>query len=146
MARNQVRIDAPVEAVFDVLLDAERYPDWVVGAKRIRHVESEWPAVGSGFHHTVGVGPAVLHDETRITEVHRPHRLVLDARARPSGRAEVRFELEAVEDGRTLLTMEEEPVSGPASWAPSRLVDPLIHQRNKRVLRLLKGIAEHETR
>ena len=39
MSHNQSLIDAPVGAVFDVLRDARRYSDWVVGASRIRTVE-----------------------------------------------------------------------------------------------------------
>lgn len=142
MARNQVHVDAAPEEVFDALLDASNYPQWVVGAKRIRHVEPEWPAVGSGFHHTVGLGPAVLHDETRIVTVDRPSLLVLDARARPSGRAEVRFHICPADEGGTELVMEEDPVSGPAAWIPRFALDPIIDRRNRRTLRLLRELIE----
>jgi uncharacterized protein YndB with AHSA1/START domain len=43
MSRNQIPIAAPPEAVFEVLDDAEAYPRWVVGARRMRRVDPDWP-------------------------------------------------------------------------------------------------------
>ena len=45
-----------------------RYGDWVVGSKRIRAADASWPAPGSRFHHTVGVGPLSLDDHTESLE------------------------------------------------------------------------------
>ena len=56
MAENHVRIDAPADAVFAVLADADAYAQWVVGAKEIRSSDPEWPNVGSRFYHSVGAG------------------------------------------------------------------------------------------
>ena len=47
----------PPQAVWDALADAGGYGYWVVGSKVIRDAEPVWPAPGSKFHHTVGVGP-----------------------------------------------------------------------------------------
>ena len=57
MARNQRDIDAPPERVFAVLADPRCYPEWVVGSKEIRAADPGFPAPGTRFHHTVGVGP-----------------------------------------------------------------------------------------
>ncbi len=69
MARNQVNVAATADEVFSVLPDPWAYPKWVVGAKRIRHVDPEWPAPGARFHHTVGAGPASLDDTSKLVEV-----------------------------------------------------------------------------
>lgn len=47
MARNRVHIRAKPEAVFAVLSDPGRYPEWVVGASRVRDHDSQFPALGS---------------------------------------------------------------------------------------------------
>ena len=47
MSRNEVMVSATPEEVFDVLDDAYAYPKWVVGTRRVRAVDPEWPAVGS---------------------------------------------------------------------------------------------------
>ena len=79
MSRNVIEMDAPIDAVFEVLLDPEAYPQWVVGAKRLRDVDDNWPAPGSSFHHAVGAGPAEVRDATTVREIDPPRRLVLDS-------------------------------------------------------------------
>ena len=39
MAENHAYIDAPPDAVFDVLADARSYAHWVVGSSEVRGVE-----------------------------------------------------------------------------------------------------------
>ncbi len=134
MAVNRTHIDAPPEDVFALWADGDRYADWVVGAKRIRTVEPNWPAPGSEFHHTVGAGPLTTQDKTVAREVEQGKRLVLDARARPLGRA--RVELIVRPDGTGSEVEMREELVGPA---PLRLlVDPLIHLRNVEALRRLE--------
>ena len=139
MACNETHVDVPRERVFELLADGRRYADWVVGADRVRSVEPGWPAPGSKFHHTVGAGPVKLNDSTSVLEVDAPKRILLDARARPLGRARVDIELQEHEGG-TLVVMREELASGPALL--KRLTDPLIRLRNVEALRRLKEIVE----
>ena len=56
------------QRVWDVLADGWLYPLWVVGASRMRDVDDAWPAVGSKLHHSVGAWPALLDDDTEVTE------------------------------------------------------------------------------
>ena len=46
MAVNEAYLDASPEDIWDVLSDPYAYPRWVVGSKRIRGVDPDWPAVG----------------------------------------------------------------------------------------------------
>src|SRR3954454_378602 len=110
---------ATPEEVFDVLSDGWRYPSWVVGASHVRAVEPGWPAVGTRIHHSSGLWPVLLKDETRGERSEPPHRLTLLARGRPWGEARVDLTLTA-QDGGTLVTLEEEAVSGPGAWADKR--------------------------
>jgi len=45
MATNTIHVDAPPEAVWEVLADPRLYGNWVVGASTTRAVDGDWPAV-----------------------------------------------------------------------------------------------------
>ena len=136
MSVNRMRVKGTPAEVFAVLADPYTYEDWVVGCADIRHVEGEWPAVGSLFHHTVGMGPFKVKDNTKVLEVEADSRLVIEARARPAGVAKVVFSLEPVADG-TEVCIEEYPVRGLARRIANPLLDLLIHLRNAETLRRL---------
>ena len=140
MARNQAHLDATPEQVWAVLADPESYAHWVVGSKEIRDADPAWPEPGTRFHHTVGVGPLTLKDHTEVLESRAPERLVMRARARPSGEANVIIELTPEDDG-TRVDMEEYPVAGIAKIVHNPLQDKLIHHRNVESLRRLEELA-----
>jgi uncharacterized protein YndB with AHSA1/START domain len=106
-------MDATAEEIFAVLADGWAYDDWVVGAKRIRAVDPEWPARGSSFHHAIGAGPVDIKDSSKVIEVDPPHRLVLSVRFRPAGTAVVEMTMEQLDGGTTRVVMKETPKSGP---------------------------------
>ena len=139
MAQNTVHIDARPDEVFAFFADGCTYADWVVGAKEVRGVEGEWPAVGSSFHHSVGAGPVKLKDRTEVLEVEEPRRLLLDARAYPLGRAKVELVVEPDGAGTRVVMGERlANVPGFVNWA----IDPLIHLRNIESLRRLRTAIE----
>ena len=141
MARTTIHVTAPAEAVFAVLADPASYDHWVVGCKEIRGVEGAWPEPGATFHHSVGMGPITVKDSTTATESAPPHRLVLRARARPTGVARVEIDL-AARDGGTEVTITEVPVEGPPALLHNPVQDWLIDRRNREGLRRLKRLAE----
>jgi uncharacterized protein YndB with AHSA1/START domain len=145
MSRNQIRISASPEAVFEVLDDADAYPGWVVGARRMRRVDADWPQEGSEFHHAVGVVGAELHDSTEVVEREPLHRMVLEVRFRPTGTARVELAVDRTEAG-SVVTMEEHPDSGPVSWLPRFLTDPALHVRNAVSLQRLRHEVEQRAR
>jgi hypothetical protein len=125
--------------VWKILADGRRYADWVVGAQRVRSVEPSWPAVGSKFHHSVGVGPLCLYDNTEVLEMELGRRLVLEARLRPLGRARVELLVVPSEHG-TRVVMTEKPCSPFPVRMFGSLLDPLLHVRNAEALRRLESI------
>lgn len=140
MARNTAHFDATPEQVWAVLSDPDAYGHWVVGSKHIRDADAAWPQPGTKFHHTVGFGPLELKDNTEVLESRAPERLVLRARARPSGVANVILQLSPAHGG-TNVEMEEFPVSGLAKMVHNPLQDKLIHHRNVESLRRLEELA-----
>ena len=141
MAHNEITVDAPPEAVFDVLSDPRSYARWVVGSRKIRAADPDWPAAGATFDHAVGIGPLALPDSTTVRAVEPPHRLELLVRARPLTVAVVTLTLHRVGD-RTRVEMEERPADLRTRVLFNPLTDPLVRLRNKESLRRLKALAE----
>jgi uncharacterized protein YndB with AHSA1/START domain len=144
MSTNQITIDTPLPAVWEVLADPPTYEYWVVGNKKVRRHDPEWPEPGSEFHHKIGFGPVTLKDKTVALEAHPPHRLVMQVRAWPVGTGIVTFELEP-DGAATLVRMHERAESGPAKVA-SPVLDRLVWFRNAETLRRLRRCAEERHR
>jgi len=133
------------EDVFAVLSDGWTYGMWVVGAARIRDVEEDWPAVGSKVHHSVGVWPVMLSDETEVEAVDEPSMLQLRVKAWPTGEGRVTLTMRP-QGEQTEVVMEERAVSGPATLIPVVVQDPLLHARNVEALKRLAYVAENRAR
>ena len=140
MAVNEIDIPAPPADVWDVLLDPYAYVQWVVGGRSIRGVDPGWPEPGTRFHHTAGMWPFVVADSTRMVELRRPDRLVLEARARPVGVARVVLSLAPADDRGTHVVFVEEPISGPLCLVPRVLLDRVTKLRNAAALRRLRTL------
>ena len=143
MATTTTHVAASPERVFSVLSDPRSYEYWVVGSKEIRHWDPDFPAKGTRFHHTFLIGPLPIRDSTSVLEVDPPRRLLLRARARPTGIAHVALDLEA-RDGGTQVSITEWPVEGLAARLHNPLQDKLIQIRNVESLRRLKRLAERD--
>jgi uncharacterized protein YndB with AHSA1/START domain len=144
MAENEIVIDAPREQVFEILADADRYAEWVIGAVRVRDADTAWPAPGSRLHHSSGAGPFTIDDSTEVVESEPPGRLLLLAHLGPLG--SFRVELVLRDDGSsTHVTMHEVPVEGLAKLA-GPVGDAVGSARNKLSLSRLKELAETRSR
>ena len=130
------------ERVFAELSDGWMYTAWVVGASHMRDVDSTWPQPGAHLHHTVGTWPLGVSDTTEVLESEPPHRLVLQARAWPTGEARIVLTIEADPDGCT-VTMEEWPTNGTARILHNPLGSALIRRRNREALDRLAALVEN---
>jgi uncharacterized protein YndB with AHSA1/START domain len=140
MATNERFMPIPPEAVWDALVDAGGYGYWVPGSRVIRDAEPDWPAPGSKFHHTVGVGPFEVSDHTEALEARHPELLRMRTKGRPLGTATVTLEM-VRSDAGTLVRMTENP-DGPA-WLLN--FNPLVwlvtKARNAEALMRLEELA-----
>jgi Polyketide cyclase / dehydrase and lipid transport len=137
MTVTEQSFEVSAVALFAVLAEPETYPRWLVGAKDVREVTPDWPAVGSSFKHVVGFGPLAIPDRTTVRKLDAPAMFELLVRARPLLEAVVRFEVEDVGAG-SRLRMTETPVGIYRFIAP--LARPLIRARNERSLRRLQEV------
>ena len=139
MARNQRKIDAPQDAVFEALLDPNVYVEWVVGAKRVRWVDDEWPARGASFGHQLAGTGGVLRDKTTLVDLDEPRSLSLEAYARPFGKADVTISVTPTE-GSSFVVVNESISKSSRLRKLKTLFDPMIYLRNVEGLRRLDRI------
>lgn len=131
MTESRRRFAADRSTVFDRLVDAECYPAWLGGARRIEIRDPQWPAPDTSFDHEVGVGPVRVHDSTTVEDVDEGRSLHLVVRARPFLVADVWFEVRAV-DGGSEVVMREEPRG--SFRLVAALIAPAVRLRNDRSL------------
>ncbi|OZC32625.1 SRPBCC family protein [Gordonia polyisoprenivorans] len=139
-----VHSTAAPEHIWAVLSDGWLYSSWVVGAARIRAVDDGWPAIGSRIHHSVGVWPGLINDETRSLGAGETT-LELSAAAVPFGHARILLEILPDPDG-TRLTMAEHAETAPMSWLPDDVQHMVMAPRLRECLRRLASMAEGHAR
>lgn len=139
MSFTSREIHASTSAVFAVLLDPATYPRWLIGADRIRRVDSGWPAVGSKFHHVVGAGPLKIADDAEVISIEPGRSLQLKVRARPLVSAVATFRVIGDHE-RCVVTLQEEPAVRTIGNIVRPVLDPIVHVRNHRSLRRLAAV------
>jgi uncharacterized protein YndB with AHSA1/START domain len=133
-------MNVPPAVVWDTLADASSYAFWVVGSKRIRDADHDWPAPGTRFHHTLGVGPLALNDHTESLAAERPRLLDMRAKARPFGTARVTLEMTPCDDG-TIVRMTENPDGFSTPLRLNPVLQLLTRLRNLESLARLERLA-----
>lgn len=161
MAETSETLEASPADVWAVLTDPKTYEYFVVGTKRVRRHDPDWPRPGATLEHTAGIGPLVLHDSSTVVASEPERRLVLEARFRPFGAATVEFRLQrdCVAGGavarpgngtgreRIVLVVDENPVAGPIALPiVRRLTAALFVARNRELLRRVRRLVTERSR
>jgi hypothetical protein len=141
MSINYRRLSCAPERVFEVLADGWVFPSWVVGASRMRYVDDAWPAPGTQLHHSFGVWPVLLDDETTMLEWDPPRHAVMQPKGWPIGEALVTIDVKPRADGCVVRIMEK-AVRGPGTLVPAPLLDIPLYARNIETLKRLGFLAE----
>lgn len=147
-ARVTRQVHAPAAVVWSVLADGWMYAAWVVGASRIRGVDQGWPNPGSRVHHSFGVWPAVIDDDTEVLATDPGRELLLKARGWPAGEAHVRIRVAAGNTpDNSAVSITEDVTGGPGRLITRPARQLLITPRNTEALRRLALLAEgrHQT-
>lgn len=136
-ARSEVAA-TPAE-VWSAISDPTTYPEWLVGAQRIRDVDPAFPRAGSEFHHSVGpVEALTIDDSTTATDAAPPHRLDLVVRAGPFHAAVEMLVLPSPTGSEIRFT--ERPIGVFAPFTP--VLRPFLRGRNAESLRRLSAYLE----
>jgi uncharacterized protein YndB with AHSA1/START domain len=144
VAYTSREVMASATQAFSVLTDPTTYPRWLVGARAIRDVDDAWPQPGSKFHHVVGFGPFRIADYTEVLDVDDGVMLRLKVRARPWISAIATFRVLG-SDQRCVIALEEEPGVKTVGALVRPVMDPTVHVRNHRSLRLLAEAIEEQS-
>jgi hypothetical protein len=107
----------------------------------MRNVDASWPNPGAKLHHSVGVWPALLNDETEVLENQLPRRLVLQAKGWPIGEATVEVRVDPWNSG-AMITIAEDATKGPGRLVPYPVRQSMLAWRNRETLRRLTLLAE----
>lgn len=135
----RTEVDATPEQVWDVISDPTTYPDWLVGAQRIRGVDPSFPNPGSGFRHSVGATKGTtIDDSTEATAAEAPYLLGLEVHAGPF-RADVQLLVLPGPKG-TEIRFSERPKGTWVALTP--VLRPAFHARNAESLRRLEKLLE----
>jgi uncharacterized protein YndB with AHSA1/START domain len=82
--RAQIDIDAPPEAVYDVMLDPTRLHEWVTIHRKVNRTDSGEPREGYEMDQTLCLRHANFKVHWTLTEADRPHRATWEGRG-PAG-------------------------------------------------------------
>ncbi|NLE22802.1 MAG: polyketide cyclase [Actinobacteria bacterium] len=133
IAREEIRIDADVQTVWDVLADVEHWPSWNKGVRSMTLHGSV--ATGTSFEWKAGPGTI----KSRIAEVDPPHRIVWTG-VTLGIKAVDAFSFEASEGG-TLVRQAESWEGLPVRFLRSRM-ERTLRGSLREGLRSLKSEAE----
>ena len=100
--------------------------------------------MGNTFRHRVGFGPLTIPDSTEVLAIEANAYLQLGVRARPFISAIVDFRL-VDDDGRCVLSMQEEPKVRFIGNVVRMVIDPVTHVRNHLSLKRLASLIEQRS-
>jgi uncharacterized protein YndB with AHSA1/START domain len=140
MAVMNVLIDRDPRQVWEVLSDGWAYAQWVAGTRHIRDADAHWPEPGAQIHYTFGIGPLTIEDVTTVRHVEPRRRLELEAYAGRLGSARISIELLSWGEDRTVVIIDEHPLTGMGARWHSLPLDAMLRLRNRRMMRSLAKV------
>ena len=145
MAVRHQLIERSPEAVWAILADGSRYPDWVVGTADSWPVAGVWPEVGSMIEYTVRMGPWELCGHTVVRRSDPPRELELEVDSGRLGTARVAIEVRRWGQ-HSLVIVDEHPLRGPGGRLHNAALDVLLQLRHRSMLSRLADVAEEVPR
>ncbi|MET8289755.1 SRPBCC family protein [Streptomyces sp. NPDC048448] len=127
--------------VWEVLSDAARYADWVVGTSRAEPDEGQWPELGAALRYEIKFGPISLHNRTVVRRSEPPTVLELEADSGPLGTARIAMELRPWGE-HTLIIFDEHPLRGAGGALHNGLLEVAQQVRNRAMLGRLARLCE----
>ena len=137
---------APREAVWDVLVDWERQPEWMVDAHAVHVLTPQREGVGVTVRCPTGLLGLTVQDVMRVTrwEEHEAMEVIhLGGVITGTGAFELR---DGPGDGSTIHWWEEvdPPLGAVGAWGAATFVAPVVRRLFRRSLTNLAGMAERE--
>jgi carbon monoxide dehydrogenase subunit G len=143
--REQIEIEAPPEAVWDLVMDPDRLGEWVSA-----HQHAESPPggdldEGESFEQTLCLGGQPIGVRWTLTRADRPQRAEWDADGPKGAGAKVRYMLESANGGtRFHYENDFDLPRGPIKLIAGRIAGAPARRAAKKSLSNLKRVAEAE--
>jgi uncharacterized protein YndB with AHSA1/START domain len=135
---TSIDIDAPPQAVWNVVMDPERFEEWVTIHRRLEDFTEDT------MNQVLCVRGVSFHVKWELTERERPHRALWKGRGPARSRAETEYTLKAIDGGtRFEYRNEFKAPLGPLGAAASKaLVGGVPEREANASLQRLKEIVE----
>ena len=98
---TDIEIDAPIEQVWEVVMNPERFGDWVTIHRGVSKISDHPLAEGSTMEQHLHMRGLSFHVTWTLVEVSEPHTAHWEGRGPAHSRAIIHYELDSAGDGRT---------------------------------------------
>jgi uncharacterized protein YndB with AHSA1/START domain len=102
------RIEAPIERVWEVVMNPQRLRDWVTIHRDVSDVSANPLNTGSTMRQLLCLRGVNFHVNWKLVDVEEPHRAEWDGQGPAHSRALIRYRLSAAGDGATTFDYTNE--------------------------------------
>jgi uncharacterized protein YndB with AHSA1/START domain len=141
----RIEIDAPMQRVWDTVMDPHRLEDWVTIHRSVQDVSDEPLRKGSTMDQVLHIRGVSFHVHWTLTDIRSPHRAEWEGQGPAHSLARIRYELSADGDGATCFAYTNEfmPPGGRLGSMASRFIVGATSQREaNNSLARLKALLE----
>ena len=104
----KTKIDAPIEKVWETVMDPDRLKDWVTIHRDVSHVSSKTLSAGSTMDQTLCLRGVNFHVHWTLVEVDAPRLAQWEGRGPAHSTAVIRYQLADAGDGATAFEYTNE--------------------------------------
>jgi uncharacterized protein YndB with AHSA1/START domain len=143
--KTDIEIDAPIEKVWETVMDPERLKDWVTIHRDVKDVSDRPLKQGSTMDQVLHMRGISFRVQWTLVDVSEPNVAQWEGRGPAHSRAKIRYELSGDENGRTQFqyTNEFTPPGGRLGSLASRVVVGAASEREaSNSLSRLKALLE----
>jgi uncharacterized protein YndB with AHSA1/START domain len=143
--RVSIEIAAPIERVWETVMDPQRLGEWVTIHRRIKDASENPQRQGATMEQVLHMRGVSFNVHWTLAEVDAPKLAVWEGRGPAHSKAEIRYQLSGVDDGHTKFdyTNEFSPPGGALGRVASRVIVGAASEREARgSLNRLKALLE----
>jgi uncharacterized protein YndB with AHSA1/START domain len=120
----EIEIDAPIQRVWDTVMDPSHFKDWVTIHRSVRNVSDQPLRKGSTMDQVLHMRGVSFHVHWTLTDVTAPRRAAWEGQGPAHSVARIRYELSGDGDGRTRFAYSNEfvPPGGKLGNVASRFI------------------------
>jgi carbon monoxide dehydrogenase subunit G len=145
IVKTDIEIDAPIEKVWETVMDPDRLKDWVTIHRDVKDVSDRPFKQGSTMDQVLHMRGISFRVQWTLADVSEPNAAQWEGRGPAHSRAKIRYELSGNENGRTHFqyTNEFTPPGGRLGSIASRVVVGAASEREaSNSLSRLKSLLE----